>query len=95
MNRKWNLGLALAGGFFGGFLSRYIQPLPVQAQTQTPAPKEVQAQSFVLVNDKNETIGTFKTSFNEPGQTPTVVFVDRNGREIWRAGVSLRKVTER
>jgi hypothetical protein len=62
MNRHWNLILALALGLLGGFLARYIQPAPVLAQTQTSAAKEVQAQSFVLVDEKNNVVGTFKPS---------------------------------
>jgi hypothetical protein len=95
MYRQWNLILALAVGLLAGFLSRYIQPAPVLAQTQTSAPKEVQAQSFVLVDDKNNVVGTFKPSVTPPGQTPTVVFLDQNGREIWRAGVALRVISQK
>jgi hypothetical protein len=95
MYRQSNLILALAVGLLGGFLSRYIQPAPVLAQAQTPPPKEIQAQTFVLVDDKNNIVGTFKSSVTPPGQTPTVVFLDRTGHEIWRAGVGLQKLSQR
>jgi hypothetical protein len=95
MHRRCNHVLALALGLLGGFLSRYIQPAPVLAQTQTSAPKEAQAQSFVLVDEKNNVVGTFKPSVTPPGQTPTVVFVDQSGREIWRAGVALRVISQK
>ena len=51
MNRKLNVGLSLAAGLLGGFLTHYISPRLVHAQTQ-PAPiKEIRAQGFVLVNE--------------------------------------------
>jgi hypothetical protein len=50
MNRKLNLGLSIAAGLLGGFLSHYISPMPVHAQTQAAPPKEIRAQSFVLVD---------------------------------------------
>jgi hypothetical protein len=87
MYRQSNLILALAVGLLGAAL--------VLAQTSTPAPKEIRAQSFVLVDDKDEVVGTFKPAATKPGQPPTVVFLDRNGHEIWRAGVALRAITER
>lgn len=94
MNRKLNILLALAAGLLGGLLSRYISPFPVLAQAQ--AQKEIKAQSFVLVDDKNKIVGTFKSAESQIGDTtPNVVLVDRNGREIWRAGVSVKVVSER
>jgi hypothetical protein len=50
MNRKMNFTLALLAGLLGGVLSRYLIPTPVFAQAQAPAPREIRAQSFVLVN---------------------------------------------
>jgi hypothetical protein len=90
MNRTLTLSLALAAGLFGGLLSRYMTLLPVLAQTG--APKEMKAQSFVLVDAKDTVVGTFKPSSD---RIPTVVLLDRNGREIWRAGVSAKVLSER
>jgi hypothetical protein len=93
MNRKLNLSLALAAGLLGGLLSHYITPAPVLAQTQ--APKEMKSQSFVLVDEKNNIVGTFMPSEAHAGTSQAVVLLDRNGREIWRAGVSLKVLSER
>jgi hypothetical protein len=54
MFRQCNLVLALTVGFAGGFLSRYIVLPPVLAQGS--APKVIQAQSFALVDEKNDII---------------------------------------
>jgi len=96
MNRKLNLSLALAAGLLGGVLSRYVTPLPVQAQASPPS-KELRAQSFVLVDDKNDIVGTFTASTTgpKPGQNQTVVLLDRNDKEIWRAGVSVKVLAQR
>jgi len=95
MNRKLNLSLALAAGLLGGLLSRYVTPWPVLAQAG-PA-KELRAQSFVLVDDKNNVVGTFTASTPgpKPVQNQTVVLLDRNDKEIWRAGVSVRVLAQR
>jgi hypothetical protein len=90
MTRTFTLSLTLVAGFFGGLLSRYIAPQPVLAQPGTP--QEIKAQSFVLVDGKNNIVGTFKPSAD---RIPTVVLLDRNGRELWRAGVSAKVLTER
>ncbi len=95
MYRQLNLILALAVGLLGGFLSRYIQPAPVFAQAQASPPREIQAQSFVLADDKNDVVGTFKPFVGQPGQTPTVVFLDRNGHELWRAGAAPRMLSQK
>jgi hypothetical protein len=90
MNRTFTLFLVLAVGLFGGLLSPYVTPTPVLAQTTSP--KEIKAQSFVLVDAKDNIVGTFKASAD---RIPTVVLLDRNGREIWRAGVSVKILSER
>jgi hypothetical protein len=85
------LSLALAAGLLGGLLPRYMTPLPVLAQAGTPQ-QEIKAQSFVLMDGKNNIVGIFKPSAD---RIPTVVLLDRNGREIWRAGVSAKVLSER
>jgi hypothetical protein len=59
MNRILTLALALSAGLIGGLLSRYIAPESVHAQAQTIAPKEIRAQSFVLVDEKGVPRGIF------------------------------------
>lgn len=96
MNRKLNLTFALAAGLVGGVVSRYIAPPPVQAQAG-PA-KELRAQSFVLVDAKNNVIGTFTASATVPKPIPqnqTVILLDKNDKEIWRAGVAVKVLAER
>jgi hypothetical protein len=83
--KKLNLGQSIAAGLLGGVFSHYVWTQPVQAQNQTPAPKEVRAESFVVVNDKGEVQGVL--TFGEPknGRT-SVKFYDSKGREIFTAG---------
>lgn len=59
MNRKLNLAFAFAAGVFGGMLSHYLAPVVALAQSQTPAPKEIRAQSFVLVDARGVPRGVF------------------------------------
>ena len=80
MNRKLNLILALAAGVLGGLTSRYVVPTPVHAQAQTTAPKEIRAQSFVLVNEQGTSLGLF--GFDLKG-VPIIKFVDERGSTIW------------
>ncbi|HLG97988.1 MAG TPA: hypothetical protein VKX49_16860 [Bryobacteraceae bacterium] len=93
MNRKINLALAFAAGLIGGVLSRYFAPPPVQAQ-DGPA-KQITAQAFVLVDQKNNIVGTFRPSSPRLGQNETVVLLDSNNKEIWRAGVSVKVLAQR
>ena len=90
MNRTFFLSLALGAGLLGGVLSRYVAPVPAFAQATTQ--KEIKSQSFVLVDDKDNIVGTFKPSAD---RRPAVVLLDRDGREIWRAGVSAKVLSER
>jgi hypothetical protein len=80
MNHKLNLILALAAGLLGGLISRYLVPTPVHAQTQTAAPKELRAQSFVLVNERGTSLGLFGF---DPKGVPIIKFVDEHGSTIW------------
>jgi hypothetical protein len=97
MNRNLNLPLALAAGLLGGILSRYVAPLPVLAQAGPP--KEIRAQNFVVVDDKDNVIGTFTasppTAPGKPIQNQTVILMNRDNKEIWRAGMSVRVLAQR
>lgn len=83
MNRKLNLGLSIAAGLLGGFLSHYVPPELVHAQTQPAPPKEIRAQRFLLVNDDGSPAGLF--GFDKDG-SPTVVLLDKTGKVVWSAG---------
>ncbi len=83
MNRTLTLTLALAAGLFGGMLSRYLAPIPVHAQAQTPAPKEIRAQNFVLVNPQGIEVGLMGIG---PQGRPVIKLVDDQGRTLWSAG---------
>ena len=85
--KKLNLALALAGGLAGSIFSHYLWPQAVHAQAPTAVPREVRAQSFVLVNDQGVVMGTFATDTPAFG-TPSIKLYDGGGREIWRAGGS-------
>ncbi len=93
MKRILTVTSVLVIGLLGGVLSHYVMPVSVLAQTQPP--KEIKAQSFALVDDRNNTIGTFKPAFDPITGAPTVVLLDRNGRELWRAGASVKVLSER
>jgi hypothetical protein len=54
-----NVGLSLTAGLLGGVLSHYVSPESVHAQLKAAFPKEIAAQSFVLVNERGASFGTF------------------------------------
>jgi hypothetical protein len=100
MSKSLTVILALAAGLAGGMLSRYIAPPAAHAQASQRQPAEIRAQSFVLVDSANRTIGTFTFDprsgpriLNVPNggavttPSPTrIVLRDAAGREIWSAG---------
>jgi hypothetical protein len=74
------IAVAFAAGLCGGMLSRYISPASVQAQTQ--APKEVRAQSFVVVNGSGTAFGLFGL---DPDGNPVLKLIDEKGKPVWTA----------
>jgi hypothetical protein len=82
MNRKLNIGLSIAAGLLGGLLSHYISPALVHAQTQAAPPKEIRAQSFVLVSADGKADGLF--GFDQDGQA-NVILLDKTGKVLWSA----------
>jgi hypothetical protein len=81
MNWRVQLGLSLAAGLLGGVLSHYVSPeLAHAAQVAPAAPKEVRAQSFVLVNEDGSPAGLFGFDLNG---RPNVRLFDRAGKVIW------------
>lgn len=83
MNRKLNLALSLAAGLIGGILSHYIPAKSVLAQNQAIPPKEVSAQSFLLVNDRGVPFGMF--GFDANGNA-IIRLQDSSGKVIWSTG---------
>jgi hypothetical protein len=79
VNRKLNLGLSLAAGLLGGFLSHYISLESVHAAQVIPA-KEIRAQRFVLVNSDGGPAGMF--GFDREGR-PDIVLYDNAGKIVW------------
>jgi hypothetical protein len=80
MNRKLNFGLPLAAGLLGGILSHYIPVKPVLAQAKIVPPKEISAQTFLLVNDKGIPFGMF--GFDANGNA-LIRLQDQSGKVIW------------
>jgi hypothetical protein len=73
----------------GGVLSRYVTPSTAFAQSTIP--KEIAARSFTLMDERNGIVGVFKPS--EAPSDNTVVLLDQNGKEIWRASVAPKNTT--
>jgi len=87
------LVLAFAAGVMGGLLSQAIATKPVLAESQAPPPREIRAQSFVLVDEAGSVLGKF--SVDGVGR-PALRLFDSRGREIWSAeGPILRAATGR
>jgi len=88
MKRTMNFTLMLAAGLAGGLLSRYLAPTPVfaQAPAQASTPKEVRAQSFILVNKQGAALG--RIGIDSEGQ-PYITLVNDEGRTIWSTKASL------
>ncbi len=82
MNKPLNVGLSLAAGLLGGFISHYISPGIVHAQAQAAPPAEIRAQRFVLTNDAGTPRGFL--GFNLDGKAD-LVLQDSTGKVIWSA----------
>ena len=76
----------------GGVLSRYLVPIPVFAQAQAPAPREIRAQSFVLVNKEGTPLG--RIGFDSDG-LPVITLVDEDGRTIWSTKATVLRQSRR
>jgi len=63
----------------GGLLSRYVNPIPAYAQTQA-APKQIRAQSFVLVNEQDKAFGLIGF---DPQGNPIIKLLDERGHLLW------------
>jgi len=91
MKQELILCLGLCAGLLTGIVSRYLYP--TAAFAWSGAPKEVTPRSFVLVDEQNDIVGVLQPS--KLGSGETVVLLDRNGRELWRAGISHKVLAER
>jgi hypothetical protein len=80
--------LGLTAGIVGGAVSDYLVPSSVYAQAQKAAPKEIQAQNFVLVNSQGSPVGLF--GFN-PQSKPIIKLIDERGSVIWTTEVPLAR----
>jgi hypothetical protein len=92
MNRTITLTLALAAGFLGGTLSRYVTPVTVFAQAQSTAAKEIRAQRFILVDENDKVRGTFAI---ENDGNATIKLFDETGRETFSVGPPFRLVGQK
>ena len=81
---KTSLLLSLAAGLLGGLLAQYVAPSSVHAQTPRPAPSEIRAQNFVLLNENGDVSGSF--GFDNQGHP--IIRLFEKGREVWSAGGS-------
>ena len=82
MNTQLNLGLSLAAGLLGGFISHYVTPAIVHAQAQAAPPAEIRAQRFVLTNRAGTQEGIF--GFDLDGNAD-IILTDNTGKVVWSA----------
>ena len=76
MSTKTTIFLAIAAGFLGGIASQHISPPMVHAQAQPLIPKEIRAESFVIVDENGIPRGAF--GIDKKG-FPTVEATDAKG----------------
>jgi hypothetical protein len=101
MNNRLSVVVALFAGLAGGMLTRFIAPAPVFAQapvqifpapapTAPPAPvtKEIRAESFAIVDQYGNVVGTFTAESMGVRRPARIVLRDSYGHEIWGAGGS-------
>ena len=91
MNRFVTIAVALTAGMLGGLASRYLSPAVVYAQVPSQAPKELRAQSFVLVNAQGVPLGVMGI---DPQGWPMITLKNETGTTIWSTRVGTRALTE-
>jgi hypothetical protein len=87
MSTRLILTLSLSAGLVGGVVSHYISPQLVQAQGQPAVPREIRAQSFVLIDAQGAAVALF--GFDPKGQ-PIIKLLDERGRTVWSTIPSVR-----
>jgi hypothetical protein len=91
---KMTILIAFVAALAGGVISRYVSPSPVLAQqtpAHSPAPVELRAQRFALVNPDGGVVATFVADQSDPTNIlaqPSIRLLDWRGKEIWSAGGS-------
>ena len=104
MNNKPIIAVAVLAGLAGGMLTRFIAPAPVFAQAPiqvlpgpvpaVPVPtspaitREIRAESFTLVDDRGNVVGTFAAEPKGIHFPARIVLRDSAGREMWSVGGS-------
>ncbi|HXE05326.1 MAG TPA: hypothetical protein VN579_05010 [Bryobacteraceae bacterium] len=91
MNPKWALMLGLGAGFVGSALFHGLTLVSVHAQAPDAPPKEIRAQSFVLVDDSNKALGRLAIRYPAPPSSERYGFgdiqlFDSLGNELFTAG---------
>ena len=81
---KANWILCLAAGIIGGAVAHFAWIQPVQAQVLRVVPQEVQAQQFVLVDEKDKTYATLAIS--EVNGKEIFEIIGKDGQVIATAG---------
>jgi hypothetical protein len=81
---KANWILCLAAGLIGGVISHFAVIAPVYAQVLRIAPREVRAQQFVLVDDKDQPLATFIA--RQVRGNEIIQIIGNNGRVLWSVG---------
>jgi hypothetical protein len=80
MDNRITIALALVAGLTGGAMSHcLLNPSTARAQTVTPAPQEVRARKFVLVDESGAPRGAFGI---ETDGTAQIEVTDAKGR-LW------------
>jgi len=81
---KANWILCLAAALLGGFVSHFAFSAPVYAQVLRIAPREVRAQEFVLVDEKDQPLATFVA--RQVRGNEVIEIIGNNGRVLWSVG---------
>jgi hypothetical protein len=80
MSAKTTLAFAAAAGFLGGIASQHIAPALVHAQAQPSIPKEIRAETFVIVDHDGKPRGAFGI---DKKYGPVIEITDAKGNAAW------------
>ena len=81
MNQKLGIGLSVCAGTLGGMLSHFVVPNSASGQVLRSAPKQITAESFVLVDLNGRVSGTF--GFDKAAN-PSITLLDKSGNVVWK-----------
>jgi hypothetical protein len=82
MSTKTTIALALTAGFIGGIVSQRIAPPSAYAQAQAPIPREIRAESFVIVDENGSPRGAFGIDRRD-GSPNIEILTDTKGHLAW------------